>query len=272
MRFVTFNAFRTIGIPNVAFIKPEHMYKELALIREADVVLFPETWQVPSLVYGLKKKIFPSIETIQLGQNKIEMTRALWTVCPDHVPYTQILASTPANVEKVLADFSFPFVAKEAKNSMGNGVFLIRDAEQFRAYANHNDVLYVQELLQSDRDLRVCVVGKEIVASYWRIGADGAFHHNVAQGGTVSYDLIPMDVVKLVRRIAKQLNVNHAGFDILIADGHPYILEFNVLFGNQGLKNLGASIEQKILEYVTKQFAPRHPRTPRTPSGRKRIS
>jgi len=86
------------------------MFKELETIRQADIVLFPETWQAPALVYGLKKKIFPSIESLQLGFSKVEMTRALWTVAPEHVPYTEILASTPSNIEKVLETFPFPFV------------------------------------------------------------------------------------------------------------------------------------------------------------------
>ncbi|GGM27662.1 hypothetical protein GCM10011351_11880 [Paraliobacillus quinghaiensis] len=70
MKIVSFNAFRTIGIPGVHYIKPDLMFKEINAIREADIVLFPETWQVPAFVYGWKKKIFPSIESMQLGFRK----------------------------------------------------------------------------------------------------------------------------------------------------------------------------------------------------------
>ncbi|MFS8541302.1 MAG: hypothetical protein LOD89_04345, partial [Tissierellales bacterium] len=77
MRFVTFNPFRTLGIPNVTYIKPENMFKEVERIKEADFILFPEYWQVNALVYGLKKNIFPSISTYHLGHNKVETTRVL---------------------------------------------------------------------------------------------------------------------------------------------------------------------------------------------------
>ncbi|MDN4523544.1 ATP-grasp domain-containing protein [Fictibacillus fluitans] len=249
MKLVTFNPFRTIGIPNIQYVKPDHMFKELEKIKHADFLLFPENWQVNSLVYGTKKRIFPSIESIQLGYSKMEMTRALWTVCPENVPYTEILGNSKESRRKVLETFPFPFVAKEIRNSMGKGVFLINNEEDFEKYAAANDVLYVQEYLPIDRDLRVCVVGEEIIGSYWRIGSNG-FHNNVSQGGSISFDQIPEEALELVLQIAKALNINHAGFDIVAVNGKYYILEFNVLFGNQAFHHLEVSPEKKIYDYL----------------------
>ncbi len=58
MRFITFNPLRTIGIPDLHYIKPELMFRQKEEILQADWVLFPEYWQVNSLVYGLKKNLF----------------------------------------------------------------------------------------------------------------------------------------------------------------------------------------------------------------------
>lgn len=253
MKLVTFNPFRTIGIPGINYVKPDNMFKELAKIKEADVLLFPENWQVNSLVYGMKKKIFPSIESIQLGFSKTEMTRALWTVCPKNLPYTEILGNSKDNKRKVLETFPFPFVAKEIRNSMGKGVFLIQSEEDFEKYAENNDVFYIQEYLPIDRDLRVCIVGDEVIGSYWRIGNNG-FHNNVSQGGTISFDDIPDAALELVRDVAAKLNINHAGFDIVSANGRYYILEFNVLFGNQAFNHLNVSPEKKIYEYLQRHY------------------
>jgi ribosomal protein S6--L-glutamate ligase len=272
MKLITFNPYRTLGIPNVEYIKPQHMFKEIQKIKEADVILFPEYWQVNSLVYGLKKAIFPSIESIHLGHTKVEMTRALWSVCPKFVPYTEILASSEENERAILDIFSFPFVAKEIKNSMGNGVFLIENRTQFSEYAARNDILYVQEYLESDRDLRVCLVGDEVVTSYWRVGASGQFHHNVARGGSIVQEMIPEQAIDVVKKVAGELNINHAGFDILLTDGVPYILEFNILFGNQGITQQGISIENKIYEYLLNQFGRPFPTAPLTPQEGQRIS
>lgn len=273
MKMVSFNAFRTIGIPGVHYIKPEHMYRELEIIRQADLVLFPETWQVPVLVYGLKKRIFPSIETMQLGFSKVEMTRALWTIAPEYVPYTEILANTPSNIESVLETFPFPFVAKEIRNSMGKGVYLIHNEGDFREYAEKVDVLYVQEYLENEgKDLRICVVGDQVFTSYWRVGLEGEFLHNLAQGGEICSDFIPQEAVDLVLKIAKDLNINHAGFDVMVSNGKFYILEFNVLFGNQGIQTLGLSVEQAIYQYIMKEFNPPFPTSPAPLNPHKVIS
>ncbi|MDV2685305.1 RimK family alpha-L-glutamate ligase [Alkalihalophilus lindianensis] len=254
MNFVTFNPFRTIGIPGIKYVKPEHLFDEREKINEADVCLFPENWQVNALVYGMKKNIFPSIQSIQLGFNKIEVTRALWSVCPEHVPFTQILGRSEESIQKVLRDFTFPFVAKEIRNSMGKGVFLIHNEVEFRDYAENNPTLYVQEYLEIDRDLRVCFVGDEVIASYWRINENNSFHNNVAQGGKISFEDIPEEAVELVSKTARSLGIDHAGFDLVFANGKMYFLEFNTLFGNQGFHQLGISIEQKIHTYLQSKF------------------
>ncbi|MGO4887904.1 RimK family alpha-L-glutamate ligase [Anaerobacillus sp. MEB173] len=252
MKIVTFNPFRTIGIPNIQYIKPEHMFqkKEREKIEEADICLFPEYWQVNSLVYGMKKKIFPNIQSFHLGHDKIEMTRALWSVCPENVPYTEILGKNKYNIENVLTTFPYPFVAKEIRNSMGKGVFLIENEQQFLEYAERNDYFYVQEYLPIDRDLRVCIVGDQIITAYWRIGGWDTFHNNVAQGGQISFDNIPIEAINLVKQTAQKLGINHAGFDIVFVNNTMYFLEFNILFGNQAFQTLGISVEKIIHQHI----------------------
>ncbi|HEY3486596.1 MAG TPA: hypothetical protein VGL10_00885, partial [Gammaproteobacteria bacterium] len=107
MQIVSFDVFRSLHIPGVQYIKPEHFFSQLDVIREADWVLFPEYWQVNSLYYGLKKRLFPSIASYHLGHNKIEMTRAFQAVCPRHIPQTLIEAGTPEGTRAILEQFAF---------------------------------------------------------------------------------------------------------------------------------------------------------------------
>ncbi|BAB06317.1 RimK family alpha-L-glutamate ligase [Halalkalibacterium halodurans] len=253
MKFVTFNPFRTIGMANIQYVKPEHMFQEREKIIAADVCLFPENWQVNALVYGMKKPIFPSIQSIQMGHNKIEVTRALWSVCPEHVPFTLILGRNPENIEKVLSTFTFPFVAKEYRSSMGRGVFLIQSAEEFYEYAEQNPYFYVQEYLPIERDLRICVIGDDVVAAYWR-QSDHQFKNNVAQGGEIFFNDVPEEAITLVKKVATDLGIDHAGFDIALVNDHFYFLEFNTLFGNQGLHMLDVPIVKRIEAYVKKRY------------------
>ncbi len=253
MKLVSFNALKTLHIKEAHYIKPEHFFKEKDIIKEADWILYPEYWQINSLVYGLKKNIFPNINTYHLGHNKIEMTRAFMTVCPQNIPYTEILSNSPYNQEYILDMFSFPFIAKEIKSSMGYGVHLIEDKKQFQSYCNDNDILYIQEKLPIDRDMRIIYLGDEIISSYWRIAGENSFKNNVAQGGTISYDNIPSEALALIDKVAKELNINHAGFDVAEVNGNYYIFEFNVLFGTKGLVDKSIKLDELILNYLQKQ-------------------
>lgn len=265
MRLITFNPFRTMGIPKVTYIKPENMFKEIEKIKEADYILFPEYWQVNTLVYGLKKKIFPNINTYQLGHNKIETTRVLQAIFPENVPYTQILSKDSGNIEIIEEEFGYPLVAKEIKNSMGRGVFLIENRKELKSYIENNEFLYIQERLPIDRDLRIVYVGNKVIGAYWRIAGEGQFHNNIAKGASYDYNNIPKEAIELVESIARELNINHAGFDVVVVDNKLYILEYNVMFGNEGLRNMGINVEEYISEYINNDpdFTPSNPTFPR---------
>lgn len=250
MRLVTLNAYRALGLPGVRYVKPDTLFAQLELIRAADWVLFPESWQVNTLTYALRKRIFPNVASYHLGHDKIEMTRAFWSVCPANVPETLILPANAAGVDEALERLCFPMVAKEPRNSMGNGVFLLEDRRALRAHAERQSSLYLQEYLPISRDLRVVWVGDQVVSAYWRIGAEGAFHNNVAKGGSVSFEDIPPQALELVAGIARALGVDHAGFDVALVDGHCYLLEFNTLFGNDALNQRGISLVPYILSYL----------------------
>ncbi len=263
MRLVSFDVYRALGIPGVQTIKPEHYFRELNRLRDADRVLFPEYWQVNSLIYGLNKPIFPSPASYHLGHNKIEQTRALLTVVPQHVPHTEILPASDSAIEQILDGFHFPFVAKVVRSSMGNGVYLVESRQDLQRYIAGNDILYVQEYLPISRDLRIVWVGNQILAAYWREHGNG-FHFNVARGGVINFDLIPPAALALVTQVATSLGIDHAGFDIAVVNDRCYILEFNVMFGLAGLNRQGIRYGQHILQYLQEDNNfPTNPVSPR---------
>lgn len=264
MRFVSFDLFRTLGFPETPSLKPEQMFANKDLLTQADWVLFPEYWQVNVLVYGLKCRIFPSEASYRLGHDKIEMTRAFQMLVPGHTPSTHILANTPANADWLWEQMPRPFVAKLPKSSMGEGVWLIEDRTQWRQYLERAPSLYVQEHLPIDRDLRVVIVGDRVVSAYWRRQSPWSFHNNLARGGQVDISPVPAVATDLALRLARTLGIDHAGFDIAMVGGHPYVLEFNRLFGNQGLGD-GGALRQAILEYLSHRNRENDPDEPLTP-------
>lgn len=259
MKLVTFDPYRALGMPGVRYIKPQEAMRQLPVLRQADWLLFPEYWQINTLSYALKRRIFPSVASYHLGHDKIEMTRALQAVFPAHVPETLILPATESAVEEALETLGLPLVAKVPRSSMGQGVALIETRTALREWAAARDVLYLQERLPITRDLRVVQVGERAVTAYWRSAAEGAFHNNVARGGSLDFDGIPPAALALVEDIGAALGIDHAGFDIAEVDGHFYVLEFNVLFGNDGLIRNRVSLTQPILDYLRTSTLPPDP-------------
>ncbi|WP_020210856.1 ATP-grasp domain-containing protein [Gilvimarinus chinensis] len=252
---ISFNAFRTLGLSNATFIKPELYLQHKELLSQTDWVLFPEYWQVNALVYGMGCRIFPSLASYAIGHNKIEMTRAFEMVAPAYTPTTLIAANTDTEAERVWQAMDLPFVVKLPKSSMGEGVWLVESLVDFNRYRALTDVIYAQEYLPIDRDIRVIVVGTQMVAAYWRHQSEQGFYNNVARGGIVDHSPVPYQAVQLALQVAARLGVDHAGFDIAMVGAHPYLLEFNRLFGNQGIPGGGATLTAAIRDYLAQQGA-----------------
>lgn len=265
MKLISFDALRTLKFPEHTYVKPEHMFAQKDALKEADFVLFPEYWQINGLLFGLNARIFPSEATYRIGHDKIEMTRAFELVCPNHVPITLIHGNTPYWADQVLQHFDFPFVAKIPKSSMGEGVFLIETPSQWRDYLAKTEVIYAQERLPIDRDLRLIVIGKKVIGGYWRLQSDNGFHNNISQGGTMMEGQLPISAVELVERVAAELGVDHAGFDVAMVGQHAYLFEFNRLFGTQGVNSLLGDVTPHILEYLQSQLDQNDPIEPDSP-------
>ncbi|MGM0768252.1 MAG: ATP-grasp domain-containing protein [Pseudomonadota bacterium] len=264
MHLVSFDIFRTLGYPHTTVLKPEQFLRHKELLREADWVLFPEYWQLNALVHGLKCRVFPSVASYRIGHDKVEMTRAFQAVAPEHTPWTLIEANGPQERERIWSAMAHPFVAKLPKASMGEGVWLIETREDWRRYCEQAPVLYAQEYLPIDRDVRVVIVGDQVVTAYWRTQADQGFYNNLARGGRIDASPVPASVTELALTLARELEVDHAGFDIALVDGYPYVLEFNRLFGTRGLGQ-GNELREAVLGYLRRQWAPEDPDGPTEP-------
>jgi len=254
MRLLSFDPYRGLGLAQ-QFVKPENWLRELQLVRAADVLLYPESWQVNGLHYVLGKQIFPNPASYHLGWNKIEMTRAFQLTVPEAVPETLILPANPLAVEQALHVLGLPLVVKEPRNSMGRGVALMESRAELMRWIQSVDVLYAQQYLPNTGDLRVVWIGHQVAAAYWRRNA-GGFHNNLARGGSADFGNIPLAALELVQRTASALGVDHAGFDVMLVDGHPFLLEFNVLFGNAALDQAGIDIKPLIRNYLADACLP----------------
>lgn len=221
-------------------IKPGEMIRHADLLKAAEWVLFPEEWQLGILVDAFQCRVFPSVQSYRYGQDKTQFTRVMQALFAAHLPETIIARADEEAAAAAAERLGFPMVIKQPRSSMGEGVFKVDSRRELMALLPKLEVLYAQEYLEITRDLRVVWIGNEVVAAYWREGGDG-FHHNISRGGEISFSDVPHIALDLVRRVATALRIDHAGFDLAEVDGHWYLFEANVRFGNAGLKEAGVN-------------------------------
>jgi ribosomal protein S6--L-glutamate ligase len=100
-------------------------------------------------------------------------------------------------------------------------------------------VAYIQEYIPSGRDIRVVIIGNEIVHAYWRIAPPDDFRSNVAVGATISFDDVPQNALDLALDTAQKCQWNDVGIDIVNDDGALYVLEANMKYGKEGFRMAG---------------------------------
>ncbi len=229
----------TLGVrPNFS----DYSNKEAELIRNAKKIYYPTTFYA-DLFDAMGKKTFPSYHTYKCVQDKIKQT-ALFNLLKIPHPRTRVFYGK--RQKKTITDhFQFPLIGKIPRGSaMGRGVYLITNKDDLDAYLQVTDVAYIQEYLPTDRDIRVVVIGKKIVHSYWRIASQGEFRSNVALGGIVSLDPVPAGALDLALYTAKNCQWDDVGIDICRYNKNYYVLEANMKYGKEGFRKAGIDYKE----------------------------
>jgi len=148
-------------------------------------------------------------------------------------------------------------VYKPILGSMGRGSLRFDDPDiaynAWRMLSRLGQPLIVQEYLRNPgRDIRVFVVGDEVVGSAYKYGAEGEWKTNVAQGGRMVDEPMPEEILALGVEATRALGLDYAGVDIMEAERGPVILEVNGAPGWQALKAAtGVDVAERIIRHAT---------------------
>ncbi|WP_117170456.1 ATP-grasp domain-containing protein [Paraliobacillus sediminis] len=228
--------------------------KDIALARQLELI-------------GIR--VFNSADAIELCDNKVLMYQALAhkkLPIPKTIIAPKIFtgADTIAmenfyEIEKVL---TYPLIIKEGYGSYGEQVYLIADRNQLveRIQLIYDRPFLFQEFIGSSygRDVRINVVGNEVVAAVTRFAADD-FRANVQLGSTMeAYQ--PSEVEKdLAIKATQAVGADFAGVDLLFGEnGNPIICEVNT---NAHIENIfhhtGVNVADHIVAFIKMQLSER---------------
>jgi len=215
----------------------DYSREEAELIREAEKIYYPTTFYA-DLFDAIGKETFPSYHTYKCVQDKIKQSALLEMLEIPH-PRTRVYYGKRRKAA-IAYQFQYPFIGKIPRGSaMGRGVFLIKNHEDLQSYLDTAHPAYIQEYLPIDRDMRIVVIGKNVVHAYWRVNPPAEFRSNVAVGGRVCLDPVPREALELALSTARRCQWNDVGIDICMRKGRCFVLEANMKYGKEGFRAAG---------------------------------
>lgn len=157
--------------------------------------------------------------------------------------------------EKVLEQFGLPLIMKEGHGSFGMKVYLIESEEDYYAKVDElRGIDYVfQQFIASSRgrDIRVNIVGGEIVAAMYR-SSETDFRANITNGGVASVIELSEEQKSIALQAAEAVGAEFAGVDLLFGEnGQPLVCEVNAAAHIRNIYNVtGINVADKMIEYI----------------------
>lgn len=184
------------------------------------------------------------------------------------MPKTIIAPMTFSNIgynnldflDHVEKEISWPIVIKECFGSFGQQVYLAYNRQELKETVMNIGAkpMLFQEFIHSSKgkDLRLQVVGSQVVAAMYRYSDNGDFRANITGGGKMKPYEPTQKQIDLAVESCKILGLDFAGVDILFGkDKEPVVCEVN---SNAHFKNIydctGVNVADSILAYIIKRI------------------
>lgn len=212
--------------------------------------------------------IYPNSYEINYLENKVFMYEQFKLRNIPH-PHTSILSSYNPDLVSSLNPndsdserINFPLIWKGEHSAGSKDVKLIKSKDELISLIDQpnfkikNPTLILQEFCDIRRDLRVNVIGDEVVLCFWRINRSDSWKPTASEfGAQISYEEIPTHLFKEFIEITKKLDIDIGGFDVIFEDDDvqkPYkILEVSPRYS----PNPKYSVQNK--NYTYSQFKSR---------------
>lgn len=166
---------------------------------------------------------------------------------------------------QIIETISYPFILKDAHGYGGWHVYKVNtkaEAQKFLAqifsskglkhyHATMHNYFLAQEMVSVGKDLRVIVIGSQVVCAYWREAGPGEWKHNINQGSQANFSHIPKKALDMCLEIQKKLNFHWMSYDLFVTrSGKVLMNEFSCNFGIKAPTQAGYNIRKQQVEYI----------------------
>lgn len=213
----------------------------LSVVKQYEIVGVPVV-NTSSATYKAKDKL----SALQiLAENNLPIVETLFINNTIHIDKVRRFIGEP------------PYIIKFLRGSQGNGVIYADNKKTLSsimdAFLKINQRFIVQKYVNTRKqsDIRVFVVGDEVVGAMRRIPQVNEFRANVHKGAKLAKIKLKSDYNDLAIKAAKLLGLGVCGIDIMETEDGPAILELNASPGFEGLEAvIGKVVADKIVSYL----------------------
>ena len=196
-----------------------------------------------------------AIQYLELSKQGIPMPETI--IAPKVYPNFTIKDS--GYYEQVLERLGLPMVIKEGHGSFGMKVYLIETEEQF--YEKTDELRGIDYVFQKfiatsrGRDIRVNIVGDEIVAAMYR-HSETDFRANITNGGVATVIELTDQQKALAIQAAHAVGAEFAGVDLLFGDNEePLVCEVNAAAHIRNIYNVtGINVADAMIAYILRKL------------------
>lgn len=203
-------------------------------------------------------RVFNSSEAIAVSDDKILSYQQL---AQQNIPIPKTIIAPKVFTKTQSYDFkstqlaidmlNFPMIVKEAFGSFGEQVYLVHTREKLLEKVNEiqEKAFLFQEFIASSygQDMRLHVVGDEVVAAMKRHAADD-FRANITAGGTTEAYSPTKQEQELAVAATKAIGADFAGVDLLFGpDGNPIVCEIN---SNAHIRNMYECTNINVADFM----------------------
>lgn len=280
--------FRAIVLHDLAYldalIKNKQPFKlvigkKIGSIRNSTVIITPSelynvnrfgNYNAPllSIIQSLEyqnNKVIPNSFEIAYWENKHIMHQR-FKEFGIHQPETLIIELKNIN-ENLIAEFTFPALIKEVHSFSSKGIYKVNSKNEALNILDNirqkgNQYALIQKIVEMKKDLRLIMVGTDIVLHYWRVNNSDEWRPtSTSFGSSVDFEYLPQKWKNYFSDLNNKLQISVGAYDITWENddenNEPIILEVSTTF----LPNPAPPAKYKALPYKTykKKFFIKNP-------------
>ncbi len=220
------------------------------VVMRADVPLFSE---------HLEKMGFAVFNNAYLSLVANDKARTLDVAAKAGIPVPESRLATKENSLLIGQELGYPLVIKPRDGHGGQDVLWVEDEEALTELLKtypHVSFLLQKPVSDLGKDLRVYVVGGEIIAAMLRVQTED-FRSNYCLGGSAVRYTLSSEEEQLVKRVIGLFIVPFAGFDFMFHEGQMILNEIEDVVGARMLYHLtDLDVVDLYVEYILRTIAP----------------